>query len=109
MDRFEPSELICGACSGVGVEECSKHGKEHIVFKCRFCCSPSTWFCWGTTHFCDSCHRRQEAHDYMTTKSADQLPQCPGPDKCPLRLEHPPNGIEFSLGCSLCKVAHPGF
>jgi E3 ubiquitin-protein ligase MYCBP2 len=103
LDRFDPSELICGSCSGVGVEECAKHGKDYIIFKCRFCCSPSTWYCWGTTHFCDDCHRRQEAHDYMTTKTADQLPQCLGPDKCPLRIEHPPNGIEFSLGCGLCR------
>lgn len=21
---------------------------------------------------------------------------------CPLRLDHPPNGIEFGLGCGLC-------
>lgn len=103
LDRFDPSELICGSCSGVGVEECPKHGKDYIIFKCRFCCSPSTWYCWGTTHFCDGCHRRQEAHDYMTTKTADQLPQCLGPDSCPLRIEHPPNGVEFSLGCGLCK------
>lgn len=24
------------------------------------------------------------------------------PSKCPLKLAHPPNGMEFSLGCSLC-------
>lgn len=103
LDRFDPSDLICGSCSGVGIEECSKHGKEFIIYKCRFCCNVSSWNCWGTTHFCNECHSRQEAHDYMTIKSADQLPQCPGPDKCPLKVEHLPNGTEFSLGCALCK------
>lgn len=107
LDRFDPSELICGSCSGVGLEECPDHGKDGVVFKCRFCCSPSSWYCWGTTHFCDNCHRRQEAHDFMTTKTQDELDQCPGPDKCPLKIEHPPNGTEFSLGCSLCKGSAP--
>jgi len=39
----------------------------------------------------------------MTTKTAEQLPQCPGVDKCPLGIKHPPNGTEFSLGCALCR------
>ncbi len=39
----------------------------------------------------------------MTTKTKENLPQCDGPDKCPLGIEHKPNGEEFSLGCSLCR------
>jgi len=38
----------------------------------------------------------------MTTRSLEELPKCPGPERCPLRVKHHPNGIEFSLGCSLC-------
>ncbi|CEO96492.1 hypothetical protein PBRA_005101 [Plasmodiophora brassicae] len=91
LDHFDPSELVCGTCSGIGVAECATHGKEFIQFKCRFCCNLSTWHCWGTTHFCDDCHRRQEAHDYMSTKAPEELPQCEGPDKCPLGIEHPPS------------------
>jgi E3 ubiquitin-protein ligase MYCBP2 len=32
--------------------------KEYMVWKCRFCCSESVWFCFGNTHFCDEHHRR---------------------------------------------------
>lgn len=38
LDHFDPSELVCGTCSGIGVAECATHGKEFIQFKCRFCC-----------------------------------------------------------------------
>ena len=38
------------------VPSCKKHGTEFIQFKCRFCCSLSTWHCWGKTHFCSKCH-----------------------------------------------------
>ena len=38
----------------------------------------------------------------MTTKKKSELPQCLGVD-CPLGIEHPPNGEEFSIGCSLCR------
>ena len=28
--------------------------------KCQYCCSIASWYCWGKTHFCDSCHFRQQ-------------------------------------------------
>ncbi|MES1909680.1 MAG: hypothetical protein MHM6MM_002381 [Cercozoa sp. M6MM] len=104
-DNNNADELVCGACSGIGSDACAVHGRENILWKCRFCCSPATFFCWGTTHFCAKCHQRQENHDYMTTKSADELEQCGDAENCPLGVSHPPNGTEFSLGCSLCRGA----
>lgn len=38
------------------IKPCEIHGFEYAVFKCRYCCNQSVWFCFGTTHFCDSCH-----------------------------------------------------
>ena len=97
------SDFVCSPCSGIGQEKCKIHGKDYMVHKCKFCCSVATYFCWGNTHFCLDCHKRQENHDFMTTKPKKDLMQCPGPDKCPLGIEHPPNGEEFSIGCSLCR------
>lgn len=58
---FKPEELVCAKCSNVGmnagVGRCGTHGTDFIDFKCKFCCSVALWFCWGTTHFCDPCHR----------------------------------------------------
>jgi E3 ubiquitin-protein ligase MYCBP2 len=116
---------VCPSCAGGALAaSCSIHGKEFIEYKCAFCCNVSTWFCWGAsflptfasflagvlsararsgkTHFCDECHARQQRGDYMNKKPRSELPVCPGPEKCPLRRPHPPNGEEFSLGCALC-------
>jgi len=97
------SDFVCSPCSGIGREKCKVHGKDYMVYKCKFCCAVATYFCWGNTHFCVDCHKRQENHDFMTTKAKKDLMQCPGPEKCPLGIEHPPNGEEFSIGCSLCR------
>ena len=82
----EASALVCGPCSGVGTATCPTHGKDFIQYKCKFCCGTGTFFCWGTTHFCHDCHKRQENHEYMSVKKRDELPVCPGPALCPLKV-----------------------
>ena len=103
--EYKPEELICGKCSSAGLlgkKDCKTHGTNYIDFKCRYCCSVALWFCWGTTHFCDPCHRK--AWNFYNKKNPE-CPKCPGVDKCPLRIQHPPNGEEFALGCGLCRGA----
>ncbi|CAG9311497.1 unnamed protein product [Blepharisma stoltei] len=102
---YNPQELVCPGCSAICMDgaDCKTHGKEFIEFKCKFCCGISAWFCWGTTHFCDPCHTKQNNGDYVSQKKKEDLPQCPGPDLCPLKVRHPPNGEEFSLGCAICR------
>jgi E3 ubiquitin-protein ligase MYCBP2 len=82
---------------GKGVTKCSKHGVDYIDFKCRFCCSIALWFCFGTTHFCDPCHREA---------GRNKVTACAGKTVCPLG-DHPPNGKEaaneYALGCGLCR------
>eukprot|EP00475_Leptophrys_vorax_P038285 TRINITY_DN6722_c0_g3_i1.p1 TRINITY_DN6722_c0_g3~~TRINITY_DN6722_c0_g3_i1.p1 ORF type:complete len:948 (+),score=190.30 TRINITY_DN6722_c0_g3_i1:135-2978(+) len=110
---FDPSELLCGSCSPILSEECPKHGKDFLEFKCRYCCSVAIWFCFGTTHFCEPCHN---LHYELTQKPKDQLVPCPCRPKsnnslpepldqttCPLGISHPPHGEEFALGCGLCR------
>ena len=103
----DPSELLCGGCVNIdgvaGVAECKKHGKDFIEYKCRFCCSIASWFCWGTTHFCEECHKRQCKGDYLTKYTKDKLPKCSGEASCPMKIKHPENGDEFALGCSVCR------
>jgi len=107
MENFKAEELICGKCAceslEIGNSKCAKHGTDFIEFKCRFCCSMAAWFCWGTTHFCEACHKRQCSGDYVSRKKKSELPKCGGKATCPLKVDHPPNGDEFSLGCSVCR------
>lgn len=98
---LNPSDLVCGGCSAAadGKGRCTKgHGKEYIEFKCRYCCSPASFFCFGRTHFCNSCHhtRPDNQEKYVPLK-------CKGPNWCPLRVSHLPNGQECCLGCSMCR------
>jgi hypothetical protein len=37
--------------------------------------------------------------------SKDKLPKCKGKKKCPLLVDHPPNGDEYVLGCAICRNA----
>ncbi len=93
---FKPEELVCSKCSNIyaqGSSLCKEHGKEYIDYKCKFCCSVASWFCWNTTHFCDSCHTKQNAGAALPRKKEHELLQCGGePDSCPLKIKHPPNG-----------------
>ena len=43
--------------------------------------------------------------DYISKYTKDQLPKCPGPETCPLKIKHPENGDEYSLGCEFCNIA----
>jgi len=102
---FKPEELICPSCSDVDhVEKCKKHGTDFIEYKCKYCCSVAQWFCFGTTHFCDPCHQKASYFSGMKKNDyAKLLPKCNGPEFCPLRIKHKPNGEECSLGCGLCR------
>ncbi|EGG21972.1 hypothetical protein DFA_01858 [Cavenderia fasciculata] len=94
---FKPEELLCGGCSCDGADNCKTHGKEYIEYKCKFCCNMSVFFCWGKTHFCNSCHSQSTT---IVKTPKDQLP------KCSCGVPHPPNGEEHSFGCSLCRINH---
>ena len=104
--EFNPKDCVCGKdanLSGVaGKTNCSKHGKDFIEYKCKFCCKIASWFCWGTTHFCEDCHRRQCNNDYVSKYPKDRLPKC-NKATCEVGGNHPPNGEEYALGCSICR------
>ena len=100
------AELICGGCSAImrGVSgACAKHGREEMQFKCRWCCSPAVFYCFGTTHFCERCHvTRPDWKAHPPPKTCTRA-------TCPLGVDHPPHGQEFCLGCALCRAADTGY
>ena len=104
--NYDPKDCICGKdanLSGIaGKTECPKHGKDFIEYKCRFCCKIASWFCWSTTHFCEDCHKRQCNGDYISKYPKDRLPKC-NKKTCEVGGNHPPNGEEYALGCSICR------
>lgn len=109
--NFKPEELVCGKCASnhLGTAgnqwNCTKHGNSHVDFKCKFCCSVAQWFCWGNTHFCDDCHKRECEGQKISKKDKDKLKKCEDPAKCPLKLgkKHNANGYTYALGCHVCR------
>ena len=103
--HYHLDEMICLNCAvQSGSHTCTRHGVEFMQYKCRYCCNIAKYFCWGTSHFCENCHRRMNAGDDVTKKPQNQLPVCEGGPGCPLKLKkHPISGKEFLVGCALCR------
>eukprot|EP01083_Nonionella_stella_P310494 1103256_1 len=122
-DNDFAEERLCNRClpQTMNQKECGVHGDQYIQWKCRYCCSGATFFCWGTHHFCQICHWKAYT---LKNKPIHQLVQCPckpnintklpqpcsDGEECPLAaaanligIKHPPSGEEYCLGCALCQ------
>lgn len=99
-------ELVCRGCSSKGQLQCPEHGTEFLGWKCRYCCEREAhYFCFGTTHFCYTCHDMwQTGVEQRRKLQAGKA--CLGKDKCIFGGRHPPgcrNGRdEYALGCTIC-------
>lgn len=75
-----------------------------VCCRCRFCCHPAVWFCFGTTHFCNACHEHPRR---VMERTRARTKQCPGPSRCPSKGDHAPNGpdadCEHNFGCGVCQ------
>ncbi|KAL7518146.1 hypothetical protein ACHAWX_003002 [Stephanocyclus meneghinianus] len=83
-ERIRPEDRLCSVCSNKARTVC-EHTLEHRAFhvwKCRYCCNPSTFVCYGNVHFCNACHDRNSERDRRrrrgeTVSSLDAIP-CAG-------------------------------
>jgi hypothetical protein len=127
----QAADAVCSTCRDLtGLDKpCEKHGKEAMVWKCRYGCHLATYECFNYLHVCAPCHGNEilckymdfnvhveggharrggvpgEDRVYANKMDVWEYPQCPGPELCPLGAGtiHPPTGIEYCFGCSLCK------
>ena len=104
--NYKIEYCICGKDSNLtyveGKNNCIKHGKDFIEYKCKFCCKIAAFFCWGSTHFCEDCYKRQSMGEYLSKYTKEKLSKC-NKDTCEVGGNHAPNGEEFALGCYLCR------
>jgi hypothetical protein len=103
---IDASVLRCPSClfledCGVKDLRCREHGYKHAMFKCDSCCAMATFDCINN-HYCERCH----GEAYKEKKYP-----CPGLEKCPLGIAHPPNlsavhgsnSVKpFVIGCMKC-------
>lgn len=71
-------ERLCPSCSPkaqVICQEIISH-RPCLIWKCRFCCNPSTFLCYGGIHFCTSCHDRngQRVRRGLGPQTMDGIP-----------------------------------
>ena len=97
-------EKLCPSCAPQTQVVCHnpiEHGR-YLLWKCRYCCQPATHLCYGSVHFCQSCHGRNSARVAEFSSSGDRtlgarppplkpLP-CPGVDQCGFPKPHSTNG-----------------
>ncbi|KAL3909417.1 MAG: hypothetical protein SGILL_008096 [Bacillariaceae sp.] len=128
-----PEQRLCVACAPQSQVICQnplEHG-QYLVWKCRYCCKPSTHVCYGNVHFCDNCHdrnskrhreiqqqqrcHRQHGYNRRTGGAVRPPPleaiPCPG-DSCPYpkpknEIQHcngsSPTDCEQVYSCVLCQ------
>ncbi|EFJ48307.1 hypothetical protein VOLCADRAFT_60572, partial [Volvox carteri f. nagariensis] len=97
--------LVCGECCARSAgTNCPRHGTSYIEWKCRYCCSLASWFCYGTTHMCDPCHKAAAYGLLPRPAVIGNGDTCKDP-KCRLEgIPHPPPGREACLGCGMCRA-----
>lgn len=94
-------ELLCGGCSAHQAgSKCARHGSEFTEWKCRYCCTIASFFCFGTTHMCNACHEKWQLRPGCLSVSRRSCT----PLSCPLHTAHPDHGHEHCLGCALCRT-----
>ena len=102
-ENIDKESLRCKECQvkayGGGYGHCPKHGSEHMLWKCNYCCSVAKYHCHGNTYYCERCHSRYPGRVITY--------DCFGVN-CPLGVPHPragPNVKEstYPLGCALCE------
>ena len=95
-------DCLCGKDSFVynakGQNICQVHKNMYAEYKCKYCCKIASRF-WSQTHFCEDCYSQRSYinKEYCEIKKCDI-------DKCPFNGFHAPNGIEYCLGCFLCRL-----
>ena len=100
-NRGSQEDQICGGCQNNG-NVCRKHDPKNILYKCRFCCAVSSFYCWGSCHFCIKCHERQMNGEFLDKIDPSKLPKCQGIGKCPSGGNHIPNGTGEWSFCLTC-------
>ena len=100
-------QCICGKDSYLtnvaGKNNCLKHGKDFIEYKCRYCCKIAAFFRWGITHFCEDCYKRQNMGDDITKYPKEKLSKI-NKETCEVGGNHAINGKNLLLDAIYVEV-----
>lgn len=110
--ELPPSDRLCVACQPQTTCHSPMDHRGSLVWKCRYCCQPSKYVCYGTMHFCQDCHDRNSELVSRTLSGPPNLNAlpCPG-ESCafpkPRGCTHHNNGStaasEQIYHCAACE------
>jgi hypothetical protein len=91
--ELAPQDRLCVGCAPQPQTHCENltQHRGHLVWKCRYCCRDANYVCYGTVHFCSSCHdrnsqrvrrRQQMGHSSSSAPPPLEPIPCPG-ESCP--------------------------
>jgi len=115
------SSGLCPSCTPQSQLSC-RHPLQHRayhVWKCRYCCFPAQYVCYGTVHFCKACHDRNSQRvqqQQVTTKPPPLkgIPCCPNDCTFPKpkdqhnHLNGPAASCEQVYYCAVCESSPVG-
>lgn len=115
--RQSADERLCVACAPQSQVACQNplEHRGHLVWKCRYCCRPSTHVCYGNVHFCDHCHERNGRRVLRQRGNTSRPPPlspipCPGAtceypklDSMEFHSNGPTMKSEQVYGCACCQ------
>ena len=109
-------DRLCQSCSPKSQVVCQKafeHRRYH-VWKCRYCCNPSSYVCYGNVHFCNGCHDRNTERYRRKTGPLDAIlcsgEDCPFPklEGCDKHSNGPGLDCEQVYYCACCNSSPSG-
>lgn len=111
-------ERLCPSCSPKAQVVCKDiiAHRPCLNWKCRYCCNPSTFLCYGGIHFCSSCHDRngQRVRCGLGPQTMDGIPcvgkgcTFPMPSGCERHSNGPSLDCEQVYNCIACETSTSG-
>lgn len=123
-DQFSGSSTpkeskLCPTCAPASQSACrSQNPAEHgpfLKWKCRYCCRPSRYVCYGNVHFCDDCHERNSVANRSLPPGTTERPalegipcsgdscKYPKPEGCTRHSNGPTQDCEQVYACVMCE------
>lgn len=110
-------ERLCQSCSPKAQVVCRQNNniahRPFLIWKCRYCCNPSTFLCYGGIHLCGGCHDRnsQRVLRDLGPRTMDGIPcrgegcTFPKPVGCERHSNGPSLDCEQVYKCIACETS----
>ena len=96
-------DRLCQSCSPKSQAIC-QHPFEHRayhIWKCRYCCNPASFLCYGNMHFCKPCHEKNPSAESISCRGTSCT--FPKPQGQTTHSNGPSRDCEQVYFCAWCE------